>query len=226
MSILSRRSFMAGTAGAGALSIPLSAGLPQHAAAQGGKGPLLRIVGGKMEASNDVSSASWTTLTEWGVATPLREILGGTKCYSQMYGDKSFSRLSFYLSQDDRYDMVVGGKIMANNTQSSNTWVEQSSWGYTGAGTTTTVSAFHGFGWSPTYQRGYIRSDLYMAKNPSGPYPVGGRYMSNNEQSSANAVTQTFWGFSDGTENVLFAAFNWSTTYKDGYGYITVFTTG
>jgi hypothetical protein len=225
MSILSRRSFMAGTAGAGALSIPLSAGLAQHAAAQGGKGPLFRIVGGKMEASNDRSSANYTTLKEWGVATPLRQILGGTRCYSEMYGATSYSRLSFYLSQDDQYDMVVGGKILANNGNSSQPWVEQSSWGNT-AGASKIEGAFAGYGWSPVYQQGYVRCDLYMARNTSGPYPVGGRYISNNGSASATPVTETFWGFSDGTENAVLSAYNWSTTYQGGNGQITIFTNG
>lgn len=225
MSMLSRRSFMAGTAGAGALAIPFSAGPPQRAAAQGGKGPLFRIVGGMMEASNDRSSSNYETIGKFGVQTPLQIILGGTYCFTERYGSNSYSRLSLYLDQDNR-KMVVGGKMLANNNNSSQPWVEQSSWGYTGAGTERIEGAFSGYGWSPVYQQGYLRCDLYMAQNPTGAYPVGGRYVASNDTGAATPVTGTFWGFSEGKENVLFGGYAWSDTYQKGSGQITVFTTG
>jgi hypothetical protein len=54
---------------------------------------------------------------------------------------------------------------------------------------------------------------------------VGGRYISNNDSGSATPVTETFWGFSDGTENALFGGYNFSSNYQNGFGQITVFTT-
>jgi hypothetical protein len=189
-------------------------------------GPLFRIVGGMMEASNNTQSEPFLTIKKWGVQTPLTRVVGGSYCWTKQYGDSSYSRLSLYLDSTNQYDMVVGGKILANNNESSNQWVEQSSWGNTGSGTTLIEKAFEGYGWSRAYQQGYVRCDLYTASAPSGPYPTGGRYISNVNDQSAAPVTESFWGFSDGTENEMFGAYNWSSRYQKGYGRVTVFTNG
>jgi|HubBroStandDraft_5_1064220.scaffolds.fasta_scaffold275078_1 hypothetical protein len=185
------------------------------------RGPLLRIVGGLMEASNDTSTQPYMTINQWGIQTPLRHVIGGCYCFTTIYGNSSYGRLSIYLSEDGE-DMVVGGKIWANNDTQSNSPVEQSSWGYTGANTKLIKSAFSCYGYSTTYQHGYLNCDLYMAANPSGPYPIGGRYYSTNDTSSAPNLTDTFWGFSDGNENELLGGYNWSAAYQKGYGHATI----
>ncbi|MPV71618.1 hypothetical protein [Burkholderia sp. BE17] len=185
------------------------------------KRPLLRIVGGLMEASNSKSTAPFVTISSWGVQTPLHHHIGGVYCYTKAYGS-SYGRLSIYLSQDESLDMVVGGKMWANNDSSSNTPVEEFSWGYTGPDASVIKSAFSGYGWSSTYKHGYVSCDLYMLTNPSGAGPIGGRYYSTNNTSTATKVTETFWGLSDGNEVGLFNGYNYSAAYKEGYGYATI----